>query len=76
MMNRYLKVEGHPNLIRDTKTNAIINTDTQSSNNYTLNKKRREVDREKIDSLSKDIELLKSSMEEIKQLLKVLTNGS
>ena len=75
-MNRYLKVEGHPNLIRDTKTNAIINTDTQSSNNYTLNKKRREVDREKIDSLSKDIELLKSSMEEIKQLLKVLTNGS
>ena len=36
-MGEYLKVEGHSNLIRDTKSNGIINTDRTA---YQMAKKR------------------------------------
>ena len=40
-MKDYAKVEGHPHLVRDLKSNAIINTDEIALNNYNLIKKRK-----------------------------------
>jgi chromosome condensin MukBEF ATPase and DNA-binding subunit MukB len=74
-MDRYIKVEGNSNLVRDLKTNAILNTDTQSLNQYIALKNKKNKEREKINTLSNDIEELKSSMEEIKSLLKGIING-
>ena len=76
MENRYVKVEGDSNLVRDLKTNAILNTDTQSLNQYISLRNKKNEEREKINTLSNDIEELKSSIEEIKSLLKGITNGS
>jgi hypothetical protein len=47
METRYVQVEGHPGLIRDLKTNAILNTDTQASSHYTSSKERRLKEKEK-----------------------------
>jgi hypothetical protein len=66
-----IPVEGHPNLYRDSKTNAIINTDKTAYNNYlkSLSSKEKE---------KKEIEDMKNELDEIKTLLYQLLekNGS
>lgn len=64
-----IPVEGHNNLFRDRDTGAIINTDSSGYNQYKKMKQRRQTEREELDTLKKDID-------EIKSLLKELTNGS
>lgn len=76
MKQKYAKVEGHPNLIRDLTSNAIINTDTLAFNQYNLNKQKRESDKQKINKIESDLIELKSSIDEIKSLLKGICNGS
>lgn len=34
MKPEYLRVKDHPELIRDTKSNAVLNTDVQALNKY------------------------------------------
>ena len=63
-----IPVEGHTNLYRDRETGAIVNIDTSGYSHYMRMKQRRQTEREELDILKKDIE-------EIKSLLKELTNG-
>jgi hypothetical protein len=63
-----IPVEGHTNLFRDRNTGAIINTDSSGYMQYKKMKQRRQTEREELDTLKKDID-------EIKSLLKELTNG-
>jgi len=63
-----IPVEGHSNLFRDKNTGAIINTDSSGYVQYQKMKQRRQTERQELDTLKKDIE-------EIKSLLKELTNG-
>jgi hypothetical protein len=75
MINRkYAKVEGHPNLLRDLDTNAIINTDSISSSSYTSSRNRIKEEKESIQKLKTDVEDLKSSISEIKFLLRKIAN--
>lgn len=67
---RYAKVEGHPNLLRDLSTNAIVNTDTLSSEQYIKIRERKKQDSEKMSNMESEIEEIKSSINEIKQLLR------
>jgi len=71
MMNQedLVPVEGEPNLFRDRNTGAIVNMDTSGYAQYKRMKQRRQTEREELDTLKKDIE-------EIKSLLKEITNGS
>ena len=64
-----IPVEGEPNLFRDRNTGAIINTDNAGYTQYMKMKQRRQTEREELATLKKDIE-------EIKSLLKEITNGS
>jgi hypothetical protein len=83
MERRYLNVEGHPYLVRDVLTNAIINTDDQSHKAYLSlkNAKKREHSmiyniENDVDQLKSDISELKSDLTEIKTLLGKIVNGS
>lgn len=73
--NKYAKVEGHPNIVRDLKTNAILNTDSQSMQNYIMNKNKKLLEKKRLESMANDIEDLKSSINEIKNLLRDRLNG-
>lgn len=75
-MKDYAKVEGHPHLVRDLKSNAIINTDDIALNNYTSIKKRKELEKNKIDSIESELKDLRSSIDEIKELLRGIKNES
>ena len=72
----YLKVEGHRTLVRETGSNAIVNTDR---NAYTIYMNRIKEARKSNDDLKnacREINSLKSELKEIKELLIKVTNGS
>ena len=72
MVNKFLQVEGHTDLVRDTESNAIINKNKSA---YMLAKKRAESaqrERDAIRNASREINNIKCEMHEIKSMLKTL----
>ena len=68
----YLRVEGKSDLVRDVKSNAIIN---RNRNAYELAKKRAaeaQKQRDEIRGATREINNLKCEMHEIKSMLKTL----
>ncbi len=67
MDNRYIKVQGHENLFRDSLTGAIVNTDKPVSKSFS----------KQFSNAIDDINTLKEEISEIKQLLReIVRNGS
>ena len=75
-MSKYLKVEGHDNLVRESRSHAIINADTSGYSVYMKRVRAREQHGDQIRSAVKEINNLKSELREIKGLIKELVNGS
>ena len=72
---KHSNVEGHADLIRDTSTGAILNNDSSQYNQYiSLRSKRRE-GTNRIDNMENDLKSLKDDINEIKSLLRALSNG-
>ena len=71
----YLKVEGHGELYRDSTTNSIVNRNTSDYNRYMSQKKTKNEEIEKVDTMEQDLAHLKNEINEIKSLLKDLVNG-
>ena len=71
----YLKVEGHGELYRDSATNSIVNRNTSDYNRYMSQKKTKNEETEKVDTMEQDLVHLKNEINEIKSLLKDLVNG-
>lgn len=69
-----IKVDGHPDLVRDSKSKAIINTNTTEYENYIKINRVRESERNRINDMESDLKDLKNDIEEIKLLLKSLSS--
>jgi hypothetical protein len=65
-----LKVQGHDSLVRDTNSNAIINTNKTEYQLYMNRIKSREKQSDEIRTAVKEINTLKTELQEIKNLLK------
>ena len=71
-MSEYIKVQGYSGLVRDTRSNAIVNKD---KNAYNIAKRRAEEaqrQRDEIRGATREINNLKCEMHEIKDMLKTL----
>ena len=64
-MTEYIKVEGHTSLVRDSESSAIVSTDTNAWSLYKLRK-------ENYKKQVKEINNIKSDMNDIKQILNQL----
>jgi len=64
-----LKVEGFNSLVRDTSTNAIVNTNVSDYQIYMQRRQAREDQSDKIRGAVKEINNLKKELREIKELL-------
>jgi predicted transcriptional regulator len=71
-----MKVKGHDNLIRDPKTNAIVNTNMSEYEEYLSRRDSKNKENQKIQNLERDLDSIKGDIEEIKFLLRNITNGS
>ena len=70
-----MKVEGHHSLIRDDNTKAILNTNSSEYDNYLSLRAKRKQGTDRIDNMENDLKSLKDDINEIKTLLKALSNG-
>ena len=64
-----LKVQGYDSLVRDTSTNAIINTSRSDYQIYMQRRQARETQSDMIRGAVKEINNLKKELREIKDLL-------
>jgi hypothetical protein len=70
-----VKVTG-TSLIRDTNSMALINTDTESKNEYYNKLRMMKIQKEEINSVKTEIEIIKQDMADIKSMMvKLLEKG-
>ena len=65
-----LKVEGHTSLVRDTVSNAVINSSTSEYKIYMARYRSREQQSDELRNACKEINTLKAELREIKSLIK------
>ena len=71
----YSNVKGHTDLIRDNSTRAILSNDLNQYDNYLQRRAQRQQGKDRIDNMENDLKSLKDDINEIKTLLKALSNG-
>ena len=69
-----MKVKGHNSLIRDENSNAIVNTNSVEYDNYIRRRAQRKQGTDRIDNMEDDLKSLKDDINEIKTLLRALSN--
>jgi len=72
---KHINVEGHSNLVRENNSNAILNTNYSEYDNYIKNRSKRKQGSDRIDTMENDLKSLKDDINEIKSLLRALSNG-
>jgi len=70
-----MKVKGHESLIRDENSNAILNTNLSEYDQYLSIRSKRKKGIDRIDNMENDLKSLKDDINEIKTLLRALSNG-
>jgi hypothetical protein len=75
LMKDSAKVQGHTSLVRDLKSQAIINTDSDAYARYMARKAKQQNKDDEVRSVIRDVNELKNEMIEIKNLLIGLKDG-
>ena len=70
-----VKVKGHTNLVRDLKTQAIVNTDSDAYARYMARKSKQSKKDDEMRDVVREVNSLKTEMREIKDLLVEIKNG-
>ena len=70
-----VKVKGHTHLVRDLKSQAIINTDSDAYARYMTRKAKQQKKDEEMRSVVREVNSLKTDMFEIKKLLMEIKDG-
>ena len=65
-----VRVEGHESLVRDTVSNAVINSSTSEYKIYMSKYRAREQQSDELRTACKEINSLKAELREIKSLIK------
>ena len=74
-MANSVKVEGHTHLVRDLKSQAIINTDSDAYARYMARKRKQKVQNDALREVIRDVNELKIEIKAIKNELIELRNG-
>jgi hypothetical protein len=69
------KVKGHTHLIRDLKSQAIINTDSDAYARYMIRKAKQDEKDDEMRTVVREVNVMKNEIREIKNLLIELKNG-
>ena len=69
------KVKGHAHLVRDLKSQAIVNTDSDAYARYMARKRKQKEQNDEIRGVIRDVNELRTEMRETKDLLLGIANG-
>ena len=70
-----VKVKGHTHLVRDLKSQAIINTDSDAYARYMARKAKQSKKDDEMRTVVREVNSLKTEMFEIKKLLMEIKDG-
>ena len=73
---KYLKVNGHDDLVRDVETGAIVNVNVREYENYIKIKEIKQREEKRVSNLEDEMSNIKNDLNEIKNLLRGLSNES
>ena len=68
------KVEGHAHLVRDLKTQAIVNSDSDAYARYMTRKAKQAEKEDELRNVVREINTIKAEMFEIKSLIKEIAD--
>ena len=68
------RVEGHAHLVRDLKTQAIVNTDSDAYARYMARKVKQAEKEDELRGVVREINTIKAEMFEIKSLIKEIAD--
>jgi hypothetical protein len=74
MSDRFVQVEGHPDLSRDMNSGAIVNRNRTAYDRAKKRAREAQQSRDEIRTATREINNIKSEMHEIKSLLKELVS--
>ena len=60
-----IKVEGHPDLVKDPRSGAVINTNVQAMQTARMRKERMKAKDDRLDQLENDVTEIKGMLEKI-----------
>jgi len=64
-----IPIEGKDGYYRDSRSNAILNTNQNEYNTYLMNRKKLLTDKERIDSIENELDGIKGDLGDIKTML-------
>jgi len=72
---RYTKVKDQTGLVRDSNTNAIINTNSMEYTNYLNTTRAKKLEKIKMEELESQVNEIKNDIGELKKLLLKIINN-
>ena len=70
------KIDGHPDLIRDMNTNAILNKDQNGYKSYLAMAEVKQNEQNKVEDLERNLDTIKEEINQVKSLLQELLNAT
>jgi len=70
------KIDGHPDLIRDMNTNAILNKDQNGYKTYLAMAEVKQNEQNKVEELERNLDTIKEEINQVKSLLQELLNAT
>ena len=72
----FIKVKDNEHLIKNTKSNFIVNTNKSEYDEYVARRKLKQSEKHKVENIERDISTLRNEITEIKDMLRSLVNGN
>ena len=72
----FIKVKDNEHLIKNTKSNFIVNTNKSEYDEYISRRKLKQSEKQKVENIERDISTLRNEITEIKDMLRSLVNGN
>ena len=72
----FIKVKDNEHLIKNTKSNFIVNTNKSEYDEYIARCKLKQSEKQKVENIERDISTLRNEITEIKDMLRSLVNGN
>ena len=72
----FIKVKDNEHLIKNTKSNFIVNTNKSEYDEYIARRKLKQSEKQKVENIDRDISTLRNEITEIKDMLRSLVNGN
>ena len=72
----FIKVKDNEHLIKNTKSNFIVNTNKSEYDEYIARRKLKQSEKQNVENIERDISTLRNEITEIKDMLRSLVNGN